>query len=150
MKKFSPLKLLVYFLALTFIIHQLVSIFYKPISTQSATFYNATDGLEITGVIIRNETFIKSNKDGVLHFLVPDGSRVSKDGVIANIFNNEDASITLNKIDSVKEKINDIEDILSKNNVNAADFDVANANVDNKLNSLILSSSFGNFSLNIL
>lgn len=146
MKKFSPLKLLVYFLALTFIIHQLVSIFYKPISTQSATFYNATDGLEITGVIIRNETFIKSNKDGVLHFLVPDGSRVSKDGVIANIFNNEDASITLNKIDSVKEKINDIEDILSKNNVNAADFDVANANVDNKLNSLILSSSFGNFS----
>lgn len=146
MKKFSPLKLLVYFLALTFIIHQLVSIFYKPISTQSATFYNATDGLEITGVIIRNETFIKSNKDGVLHFLVPDGSRVSKDGVIANIFNNEDASITLNKIDSVKEKISDIEDILSKNNVNAADFDVANANVDNKLNSLILSSSFGNFS----
>lgn len=146
MKKFSPLKLLVYFLALTFIIHQLVSIFYKPISTQSATFYNATDGLEITGVIIRNETFIKSNKDGVLHFLVPDGSRVSKDGVIANIFNNEDASITLNKIDSVKEKINDIEDILSKNNVNAADFDVANVNVDNKLNSLILSSSFGNFS----
>lgn len=146
MKKFSPLKLLVCFLALTFVIHQLVSIFYKPISTQSATFYNATDGLEITGVIIRNETLIKSNKQGVLHFLVPDGNRVSKNGVIANIYNNENASITLNKIDSVKEKINDIEDILSQNNVEAANFDVANANVDNRLNSLILASSFGDFS----
>ncbi len=146
MKKFSPLKLLVYFLAITFVIHQLVSIFYKPISTQSATFYNATDGLEITGVIIRNETLIKSSKQGVLHFLVPDGNRVSRDGVIANIYNNENASITLNKIDSVKEKISDIEDILSQNNVEAANFDVANANVDSKLNSLILASSFGDFS----
>ncbi len=146
MKKFSPLKLLLSFLVLTFVIHQLVSIFYKPISTQSATFYNATDGLEITGVIIRDETFIKSEKQGILHFLVSDGNRVSKDGVIANIYNNENASITLNKIDSVKHKIRDIEDILSQNSVQAANFDVANVNVDNKLNSLILASSFGNFS----
>ena len=146
MKKFSPIKLLVYFLVLTFIIHQLVSIFYKPISTQSASFCTTNDGLEITGVIIRNETLIKSNKKGVLHFLVPDGNRVSKDGVIANIYNNEDASITLNKIDSVKAKIEDIEDILSQNNVEAANFDAANANVDSKLNSLILSTSFGDFS----
>ncbi len=146
MKNFSPIKLLVSFLALTFIVHQLVSVFYKPISTQSASFYTANNGLDITGVIIRKENLVKSDKGGVLHFMIPDGNRVAKDGVIANVYHSEEASITLNNIDTVKTKINDIKEIMSQNNVEAANFDVANANVDNKLNSLIISSSSGDFS----
>ncbi len=147
MKKISPIKLLIIFLALVFVVHQLISVLYKPISTENAYFYTANNGLDITGVIIRNEKLVTSDKGGVLHFMIPDGNRVSKDGTIANIYTNEEASITLNKINIVKEKISDIEDILSQNNVEAANFDVANTNVDNKLNELILSSAYGDFSL---
>ncbi len=145
MKKITPIKLLIFFLAFVFVINQLISIFYKPISTANAYYYTANNGLDITGVIMRSETLVKSSKNGVLHFLIPDGNRVSKNGIIANIYDDEDASITLNKINTVKEKIVDIQDIISQNNVEAANFDVANANVDNKINSLILSSSFGDF-----
>lgn len=145
MKKFSTIKFLLLVLAFTFIVHQLVSIFYKPISTESAYIYTANNGLDITGIIFRNETLVKSTKEGVLHFMIPDGSRVSNQGTIANIYNDESASITLSQIDSIKNKIDDIESIISQNNIAAANLDVANNNVDNKLNNLILDSSFGNF-----
>ncbi len=145
MKKFSPVKIFLIFLALTFIIHQLVSIFYKPITTESAYYHTASKGFDITGIIIRNESLVKTNKDGVLHFITPDGNRVAKNGVIANVYQNEDASITLSRIDTIKKKINDIEEIVSQNNVQAGNLDVANHNVDNKLNELVLSSSFGDF-----
>ena len=145
MKKFSPIKIIVIFLALTFIINQLVSVFYKPISTESAYFHTASKGFDITGIIIRNESLIKTNKEGVLHFITPDSNRVAKNGVIANIYHNEDASITLSHIDTIKKKIDDIEDIISQNNVQAGNLDVANHNIDSKLNELVLSSSFGDF-----
>lgn len=145
MKKFSPIKIIIIFLALTFVIHQLVSIFYKPISTESAYFHTASKGFDVTGIIIRNESLVKTDKDGVLHFITPDGNRVAKNGVIANIYQNEDASITLSHIDTIKKKIDDIEDIISQNNVQAGNLDVANHNVDSKLNELVLSSSFGDF-----
>ncbi len=147
MKKFSPIKFLLAFLALTFIVHQLISIFYKPISTESAYFYTANNGFDITGVIIRNETLVTTSKDGVLHYMIPDGNRVAKNGTIANIYHDETASITLSQIDTVKNNIKDIEDIISQNNVEAANLDVANTNVNNKLNSLILSASCGDYSL---
>ena len=145
MRKFSPVKILLVFLVITFVVHQLVSIFYKPISTESAYFYTARNGFDITGVIIRNETLITNSKDGVLHFMNLDGSRISKGGTIANIYSDENASITLSQIDSVKSEISDIESIISQNNIEAANLDVANANVNNKLNSLIFSSAAGDF-----
>lgn len=145
MKKFSPLKVFLTLLALTFITHQLVSTFYKPISTESAYFYTANNGFDITGIVIRNEMLVKSSKDGILHFMIEDGNRVSKNGVIANIYKNENASITVSQIDNIKAKINNIEAIVSQNNIEAANLDVANLNVNNALNELILSSSNGNF-----
>lgn len=146
MKKFTPIKFLVLFLAFTFIIHQLISIFYKPISTESAYFYTANKGFDITGVIIRKETLVTTSKDGVMHFMIPDGQRVSNGGTIANIYSNENASITLSQIDTINDKIEDIKSIVSQNNVDAANLDIANVTVDSMLNSLILSSACGDYS----
>ena len=42
------------------------------------------DGQTVTGVVLRNETPVVSKTQGVTHFLVGDGSHVSKNGVIAS------------------------------------------------------------------
>lgn len=145
MKKFSPVKISLVILASVFVIHQTFSFFYKPISTESAVFKTHTDGYKITGIVIRNETLVKTSKDGVLHFMIDDGKRVSKDGVIANIYDSESASITLTQIDTIKNKIKDIEDILSFNDLQAANLDLINNRVGQCLNDLVLSSSSGDF-----
>lgn len=145
MKKISPIRAIIGVLALTFLIHQLVSSLYKPITTESAEYYTLKDGFDITGIVIRNEKLIKSKQDGVLHFLTEDGSRVAKDGVIANVYSSEASSIVLSEIKSVESKIKNVESIMAINNIEASNLDAANNNVSNNLNNLIKSSAFGDF-----
>ena len=145
MKSEKVLKFFVVLLIAVFFVHQAAAAIYKPISTESASYYTAADGLNITGLIIRNETLVKSQSGGVMHFIASDGSRVAKDGVIANIYDNESASITLTSIDSVNTKIADIEEMLSYNDLEAADLDMINSRVQKSLDSMIVSVAGGNF-----
>ena len=145
MKSEKVLKFFVVLLIAVFFVHQAAAAVYKPISTESASYYTAADGLNITGLIIRNETLVKSQSGGVMHFIASDGSRVAKDGVIANIYDNESASLTLTNIDSVNTKIADIEEMLSYNDLEAADLDMINSKVQKNLDSMIVSTAGGNF-----
>ncbi len=134
------------FIIAVFVIHQAFSAIYNPIKTENAIYYTATDGLKITGLIIRNETLVINDNSGVLHFVVNDGGRVSKNGVIANVYDNESSSITLSRINTLNVKIKDIEDILSYNDVDAVNLDLINSKFEDKLNETILSASTFNYS----
>lgn len=145
MKGTTVLKGFVILLIAVFAVHQAVSSLYKPVKTETAVFSDMSDGLNITGVIIRNETLVSAGDIGVLHFIIGDGNRVAKDGVIANIYDSESASIILERIDSVNGKIADIEEMLSYNNLEAADLDMINAKVHQNLNNLIICGGNGNY-----
>ena len=146
MKKNTLAKLAIILVAAAFLINQAISALYKPVTTESAVFYTADNGFKITGVIIRNEILVTNANDGVLHFMIDDGERVAKNGIIANIYGNEAASITLSQMESVQNKIDDINDILSFNDLDAANLELINTRVNDKLDSLVLSASFGNYS----
>lgn len=145
MKGTTVLKGFVILLIAVFAVHQAVSSLYKPVKTETAVFSDMSDGLNITGVIIRNETLVSAGDSGVLHFIIGDGNRVAKDSVIANIYDSESASIILERIDSVNGKIADIEEMLSYNNLEAADLDMINAKVHQNLNNLIICGGNGNY-----
>ena len=145
MKGTTVLKGFVILLIAVFAVHQAVSSLYKPVKTETAVFSDMSDGLNITGIIIRNETLVSVGDSGVLHFIIGDGNRVAKDGVIANIYDSESASIILERIDSVNGKIADIEEMLSYNNLEAADLDMINAKVHQNLNNLIICGGNGNY-----
>ena len=145
MKGSKILKVFAVILISVFAIHQIVSSVYKPIKTESASFLTVADGLDVTGLVIRNETLVRYSSGGVMHFITGDGSRAPKDGVIANIYDSESASITLSRIDSVNKKIADLEEMLSYNDLEAADLDVINNKVKQSLNKLVVSGAYGNF-----
>ena len=145
MKKNTLIKLALAFLAIAFLLNQVVSAFYKPVTTESVVFYTANNGFKITGVIIRNEILVTNDNTGVLHFLISDGERVSKNGTIANIYGSEAASITLSQIETLENKIKDINDILSFNDLEAANLELINTRVNKNLNSLVMSAANDNF-----
>ena len=145
MKKNTLIKFAIIFVAVAFLINQAVAAFYKPVTTESAVFYTANNGFKITGVVIRNEILVTNDNDGVLHFMIGDGERVAKNGTIANIYGSESASITLSQMQSVQNKINDINDILSFNDLEAANLELINNRVNDKLDALVMSSAGGNF-----
>ncbi len=138
-------KIFVLVLAGIFILNQVISSLYMPIKTENAVFYTVNDGFKITGHIIRGETLVTSDNSGVLHFVTADGSRVAKGGAIANIYSNESASITVSKMDVLRSQIADIEDILSYNDIEAANLQLINSRIAESLGNLIYSSAGGNY-----
>ena len=145
MKGTTVLKTAVFLIAAVFLIHQGVSSLYKPIQTETAVYDTVSDGLDITGVILRKEIPLTCETGGVLHFLIADGSHIAKDGVIANVYDNETASITLSRMTALTQKVNEMKELLRYNDLDAADLDMLSAKVDQALDRLIVNSATGNY-----
>ncbi len=139
------LKVLIVMLVVVFVVHQAYSSFYKPIKTVSAEFHEVVDGLNVTASVIRTEHLITNDTAGSLHFTVADGERTAKDGVIARIYDNASASITLSRISELERQIADIEQMQGYNDKAAADLDLANAKLSTAVNEYVLSCAGGNF-----
>ncbi len=146
MREHKILRWFLCIIALVFVAHQIYSSTYKPITTISAEFSEMVDGLDITGVIIRQEKIITNSKSGALHFVAENGERVAKDGVIANLYSSADTSVTVSRIEELERQISDIEEIQGYNDVHSADLSLANNKVDNALNELIRSCAADDFS----
>ena len=146
MRDNKVLKIILCIIALVFIIHQIYSSTYKPITTVSAEFYTAIEGFPINATIIREESVITADTSGVLHFTVTDGERAAKNGIIANIYSDANASVTVNRIEQLEERISDIEEIQSYNDVEAADIKLINNKVNNSLNVLLRTIASGDYS----
>ena len=126
--------------------HQIYSSAYKPITTVSAEYYTAVDGFPINATIVREEKIITSDMSGTLHFSLSDGERVAKNGTIASVYSDSQASVTVNRIEQLKSRISDIEEIQGYNDVEAADIALANNKVNNSLNKMLREIAAGNFS----
>lgn len=141
----KAIKIILLLFTVVFIFHQIYSSLFKPIVTQSADYYEHTDGVEISAYIIRNEKIVTSDTDNVLHFIVEDGSRVAKNGTIAHIYNNKNASVTVTQIENIKSQIADIEELQAYNDQKAADLDLVTGKVADSVNNLIYSAAHGSF-----
>lgn len=147
MGEHKALKVFLCIIAVVFVIHQVYASVYKPITTVRAEYHTVTEGIEISGVIIREEKVITSDISGALHFVLSDGERVAKDGTVANIYSSADASVTVSRIEQLKSRIADIEEMQGYNDVEAADITLANTKVNNALNQFVRDCAAGRFSL---
>lgn len=132
-------------LVAVFVLHQLYSSLYKPISTESAEYFEAVDGINVNVTVIRNESVIVSNLGGSLHFTVQNGTRVAKGGTIATVYSDSTASVAVSRINELTAQIDDIKEISSYNDRSATDLDLINSKVDSGLNKLIRDNKGGNF-----
>ncbi len=146
MKTNTVLRIFLITLVAVFVFHQVYSSLYKPVTTESASFFETVDGLKINGTIIRRESIITCNTKGSLHFAIGDGTRVAKDGAVAYVYGNDEASIALSTISEIRNQIKDIEDMIAYNDLQAVDLDLINNKVDKAVNGVVLGTRGGNLS----
>ena len=145
MKDHLLIKILAVLAVAVFVFHQVYSAVYKPITTESAIHYTATDGLNITGVLIRNEQIVTCEKQGALHFEVSDGNRVAKGGTIVSIYSDAKDSVNVTRLAEIDSQIKDIEEIEGYNNLQASDLKLAGSRVNEALSNFIFNCSAGNY-----
>ena len=139
------LKIVIVLAAALFIVHQTYVSFFDTLTTSVAMYYEYTFGVEATGLIIRDEELVKSNSAGVMHYTLQDGEKVSKGGVIAEIYDSEQTSLTISKISQLKKQLADINEIQSYNDISAVDLELCNHKVNAALYEYINNCSTGRF-----
>ena len=132
-------------LIIVFLMFQIYSATFSSISTISAIPFEYTEGIDTTGIIIRDETVLKNSEQGTLHFSVGDGEKIAKGGVIAHIYDGDTASANATKIDELRTQLKQIEEIEGYNNMLAVDLNTVNAKISNYYNDFTFKSSLGKY-----
>ena len=138
-------KIVISAIIIIFLSFQIYSATVSSISTESAIPYDYTEGIDTTGIIIRDETLVKSTTEGTLHFAVSDGEKIAKDGTIAHIYDGDSASANATKIAELKNQLKKIEEIEGYNNISAVDLGTVNAKISSYYNDFVYNTSLGRF-----
>lgn len=145
-KRHKLIRFLIAFCIVFFLIYQYYVGFYSTITTESASQYEYTEGIDGQATVIRSEKTITSAKDGTIHFMVASGEKIAKDGTIANIYSSDSASAAASRIAEIDKQLSIIEEIEGYNDLTAVDMDTINARINSHLNSFVLSTQDGRFS----
>jgi len=106
---------------------------YSPIRTETAIMYTSYDSITTTGLVLREEKIITSDLQGVKTFKIEDGGRVQKDGVIIEVFTNEEAAKSKAKITEIDREIEALTEVSRLSDNYVLHIDLLSGQVDEKI-----------------
>ncbi len=115
-------------------------------STQDAVLYTCKESLNFTGVFVRDETVIYSQYigDGVMNYSVGDGSRLSKDSVIARIYDDGTQIYNRYRIERLSEELENLERAQDPGTTDYAQPEFIDKQVAESYKNLLLNLTEGN------
>lgn len=140
------LKIAISVLVLMFLINQIYSMLYKPITTATAVYYETYSGIEIDGYFIREETVIDYDVTGTERFIIKEGEKVAKGGVIAEVYPSTEAATAYERIDEINDQIKTLESINSVTDPSAVDLDTLSNRIERAYIEVMKNTDNGNFS----
>ena len=99
---------------------------YSPIKTETAVIYDEYETVDTQGMIVRNETLIPLKQNGYVYYVAENGSRVSKDGKIADLYSNQDTAVVRQQIKALDEQIAQLQTIEEQGQNNRTNLDIIN------------------------
>ena len=99
---------------------------YSPIKTEIAVMYDEYETVDTTGLIVRSETLIPLTQQGFVYYIAENGSRVSKDGKIADLYTSQEAAVTRQQLRSLDDEIAQLQRIQEQGQNNRTNLDIIN------------------------
>lgn len=78
---------------------------YSPLTLQTAELYDEYETIDTRGIVVRSETMIPAPKSGFAYYVAENGGRVAKDGKIVDLYKNQDAALTQQRLKELDEEI---------------------------------------------
>lgn len=115
-------------------------------NTQDAVLYTYKESLSFTGVFVRDETVIYSDYtgDGVTHYTVSDGSRLSKNSNIAIIYDSYTQVYNRYRIDRLNEELDNLHSANDRGVTDYAQPEFINTQINENYKNLLLNLTEGN------
>ena len=96
---------LVAILMVTVIGSQVYYVINEKHDTEEAVISTINENISFDGVIVRNETVINYNGGGVVDYILPDGSKVKANDVVAQVYDSEDKILAKKKAADISSEI---------------------------------------------
>ena len=120
-------------LALIYVVYLLLSANFNMYPTENAVRTTITEKIYSNGFIIRDETIIPNNSNGVLSYSCANGEEVKANGEIAKIYANESDAVSQSIADSLERKKKALVDLQSTNVLGSVGLDTINNDISNNL-----------------
>ena len=124
---------------ISYVGYQCVQGFYNPVKTEIVYSASEYETVDTEGITIRNETVLTEKKNGYLFYTIENGSRVSKNGVIAKVFPTEEDSRSQQQLDRLIQSLNQLKEIQSQGTTGKVNLDAIDKQIDQVLSSLAVS-----------
>ena len=120
-------------LALVYVAYLLISANFDMYPTENAVMTTVTDKIYSNGFIIRDETVIPNNTNGILSYSCENGDTVNVKGEIAKVYSNESDAVAHSMADKLQAKKDALE-YIQKNTISGTmSLDIINNNIKSKL-----------------
>lgn len=121
--------------------------FSSDVTTEHTGLATVEQKLDATGYILRHETVLENTTDGVAYYIAEEGEKVSKNSVVANIYESESLADTQAQILEVERKIKVLEDSAIDKNNSSIDISKIDRQISEKLISMKIGAVNGDFDI---
>ena len=147
MKRYALFNIVKWVACITFVVFvffQFYQLFYNPFTTGTAVYFETLEGIETVAVAIRDEKILTQDDVlGAKRYLVMDGEKVSKNGVIAEIYASPEDAAAKNNVEEIDEQINRLTEIQSYNDLSAANLSTVDIKIRRELIDLLAGDTNG-------
>lgn len=98
-------------LVLIYVGYQIFMAAYSPVKLETVELYDEYETVDAEGLIVREETLIPRTQEGFVYYNIDNGNRVAKGGCIADLYPDQEAAVTQQKIKELTAEIEELESI---------------------------------------
>lgn len=128
---------LVSVLLITTICSQVYYFVHDKHDTEEAVLDSVNEDITFKGVVLRNEKVVTYNGGGILDYAYADGSKISANSNIAEVYSSEEAIAAKDKIAVIDEKIKELERAQNPGTTNYVESETLRSRIENKYNELL-------------
>ncbi|MBO5449154.1 MAG: hypothetical protein J5994_07470 [Ruminococcus sp.] len=137
---------LVSVLMITTICSQIYYFLHDRHDTEEAVLVTINEDIVFDGIIVRDEKVITYGGGGVLDYEHPDGSKLSVNNTIAEVYSSEDAIAAKDKIALIDDEIADLERAQNPGTTNYVEPEAIRSRIDSRYNELLSLTATKDFS----
>lgn len=118
---------------------------FDAVSTELATMHSVYESIETKGLVFRTETIIPAVNSGHVFYTVENGTRVSKGGVIASVYNSPDDGLLEQQMADIDQQIEALQALAAGNATEHLSLDLVETQLDSTVNDLVRDVADGVF-----
>ncbi len=137
---------LITILLIAYIVSVVLKSNFTQVKTEAGNIMTVSDAIPVSGYFIRDEYLIENNEKGIVSYNVTDGSKISKNEAVADVFENEDAAADHQTLKRLEQQITGLQQLNKTAKTLSATPDEIDKTINDTLNRLNLNVNSGNLS----